>query len=92
LNDTYVRDENEQAAYILELLEIFESEKVDAVFVNTFARYDLPHREDPIKDLDLASGGVVKVYENKRGKTYPDMSWEPKKAFKALAEYFKSKD
>jgi hypothetical protein len=61
---------------------------VDAVFVNTFARYDLPHREDHIKDLDLASGGIVKVYEGKPGKTYPDMPWEPKAAFKVLAEYY----
>jgi hypothetical protein len=90
LDGMYVRDENEQAAYILELLQIFEAEKVDAVFVNTFARYDLPHREDPIKDLDLASGGIVKVYEHEQGKTYAGMPWEPKAAFYALAEYYKS--
>jgi hypothetical protein len=88
LNDTYIRDENEQANYLLELLEIFDAEKVDAVFVNTFVRYDLPHREEPVKDLDIASGGVVKVYENRQGKTYPDMFWEPKTAFYALGEYY----
>jgi hypothetical protein len=88
LNGTYVRDEDEQANYLLELLEIFETEKVDAAFVNTFARYDLPHREDPVKDLDIASGGVVKVYENKQGETYPDMMWEPKKAFYAISNFF----
>jgi hypothetical protein len=89
LNDTYIRDEDEQANYLLELLQIFETEKVDAVFVNTFARYDLPHLEDPIKDLDLASEGIVKVYADKLGETYPDMPWEPKTAFYALAEYYK---
>jgi len=88
LNGTYIRDEKEQAAYILELLEIFEAVNVDAVFVNTFARYDLPHREDPMLDLDLASGGIVKVYEDRQGETYPDMPWEPKAAFYAVAEYF----
>lgn len=88
LNNTYIRDEDEQANYLLELLEIFETEKVDAVFVNTFARYDLPHRADPIKDLDIASGGVVKVYENQKGKTYPDMPWEPKKAFYAISKFY----
>jgi hypothetical protein len=91
LNGIYIRDENEQAAYILELLEIFDAEKVDAAFVNTFARYDLPHREDPIKDLDLASGGIVKVYKDSPGKTYPDMPWEPKAAFRVLAEYYNTK-
>ena len=34
-------------------------------------------------------GYIVKVYENKSGKMYPDMQWEPKEAFKALAEYYK---
>ncbi len=88
LNGIYIRDENEQASYILELLEIFDAEKVDAVFVNTFVRYDLPHREDPIEDLDLASGGIVKVYTDCTGKTFPDMPWEPKAAFRALSAYY----
>jgi len=91
LNNSYIRDEKEQAAYILELLEIFESEKVDAVFVNTFARYDLPHRDNPITDLDLASQGVVKVYDDRPGKTYSGMPWEPKAAFYLLGEYFNEK-
>ena len=91
LNDVYIRDENEQASYILELLEIFDAENVDAAFVNTFARYDLPHRKDPIEDLDLASGGIVKVYKDRVGYTYPDMHWEPKAAFRALAEYYNRK-
>lgn len=90
LNGIYTRDENEQARYILELLELFNAEKVDAVFVNTFARYDLPHREDPIEDLDMASGGIVKVYTDRMGKTYPEMPWEPKAAFYTLAAYYKS--
>lgn len=91
LNDTYIRDEDEQGNYLEELLEIFESENVDAVFVNTFARYDLPHRADPVKDLDMASGGIVKVYEGKQGETYPDMTWEPKKAFYRLGKYYKGR-
>jgi len=89
LNNIFIRDEDEQANYLLELLKIFETEKVDAVFVNTFARYDLPHRGDPIKDLDLASGGIVKVYEDRQGKIYPDMPWEPKAAFYELSKFYK---
>jgi len=88
LNNVYVRDEDEQANCLLELFEIFETEKVDAVFVNTFARYDLPHRADPIKDLDIASGGVVKVYENMQGKVYPEMPWEPKTAFYTVSKFY----
>jgi hypothetical protein len=94
LNGEYARDEDEQAAYLRELLEVFESEGVDAAFVYTFARYDLPHRVDPLADLDRASAGVVKVLDGQRGarelrgRRYPDMPWEPKAAFDALADHY----
>jgi hypothetical protein len=92
LNGIYIRDEDEQASCILELLELFETENVDAVFVNTFARYDLPHGEEPRLDLDLASGGVVKVYADRLGDTYPTMPWEPKKVFKAIADVYRNSE
>lgn len=82
------RDEDEQAAVIRELLAVAAEEGVDSVFVNTFARYDLPHRPDPRADLDRASYGVVKVLEDRRGATYPDLPWEPKAAFAVLAEVY----
>jgi hypothetical protein len=88
LNGEYIRDEDRQATYLLELLDIFNAEGVDTAFVNTFARYDLPHRLDPLRDFDLASYGVVKVLEDRLGRTYPGMHWEPKVAFAALADYY----
>jgi hypothetical protein len=89
LNGEYVRDEAGQAAYLRELLEVFEAGGIDSAFVFTFALYDHVHRPDgdPREDLDLASYGIVKVLENRHGDTYPDMPWEPKAAFTALAEY-----
>jgi hypothetical protein len=87
LRGGYARDEAEQATYVRELLEIFDAEGVDTAFVNTFARYDLPHRGDPDQDLDMASYGMVKVLEDRLGHTYPDMAWEPKAAFTTLADY-----
>jgi hypothetical protein len=37
----------------------------------------------------MASFGVVKVLEGgARGERYPDMPWEPKAAFTALADYY----
>ena len=42
-------------------------------------------------DVDLASQGIVMVYENRMGDAYPDMPWEPKKAFKILTDYYKEK-
>ncbi|MEU7880567.1 hypothetical protein [Microbispora bryophytorum] len=91
LKGEYARDEAGQAAYLRELLEAFEFGGIDSTFVFTFALYDHPHRPDgdPREDLDLASYGVVKVLENRHGDTYPDMPWEPKAAFTALAEYYR---
>lgn len=88
LQGEHTRDEEEQAACLRELLAIFEEEGVDTAFVNTFARYDLPHRSDPHADFDLASYGVVRVLEERHGRAYPDMPWEPKVAFTALADYY----
>jgi hypothetical protein len=78
LKGEHTRDEDEQARYISELLDVFESEGVDNVFVYTFARYGLPHRDAPREDFDVASYGVVKVLQGRRGQRYPDMPWEPK--------------
>jgi hypothetical protein len=87
----YIRDEAEQATDVRELLEIFAAEGVDSAFVYTFARYDLPHREDPRTDLDLASCGIVKVLGDPsaaRDPRYPDMPWAPKAAFETVAKYY----
>jgi hypothetical protein len=46
LNGTYERDEAGQAAYLSELLEIFETEGVDSAFVFLFALPGYPHRPD----------------------------------------------
>ncbi|MEV4760061.1 hypothetical protein AB0J86_33865 [Micromonospora sp. NPDC049559] len=90
LNGPYERDEAGQAAYLRELLEIFDSEGVDSTFVHLFALHNFPHRPDgdPRDDLDLASLGIVKILEGRTGGTYPDMPWEPKAAFAAIAEHY----
>ncbi|MEA5367695.1 hypothetical protein VA596_49750 [Amycolatopsis sp., V23-08] len=85
LNGDYVRDEEEQAGYLRELLEVFTSEGVDAAFACTFVCYGLVYRPTPRDDLDMASWGVVKVLEEGSGETYPGLPWEPKAAFGALA-------
>jgi hypothetical protein len=91
LNGSYVRDEEGQARYLQELLEVFEAEGVDSAFVFTFALHSYPHRPhgDPRRDLDLASYGIVKVLEDRHGEAYPDMPWEPKAAFRTLAEHYR---
>jgi hypothetical protein len=91
LKGELVRDEDEQATYLREVLEVFTAEGVDNAFVNTFARYDLPHRSDPQTDFDMASFGVVKVldgHSGAHGHRYLDMPWEPKAAFDTLADCY----
>lgn len=86
-----VRDESEQAAYLRELLDVFDSEGVDHAFVYTFARYDLPHHDNPREDFDLASRGIVKVVGSgwiPRKDRYAGMPWQPKLAFNTVAEWY----
>lgn len=87
----YERNEDEQAAYLRELIDLFEAEGVDSAFVYTFARYDLLHSDEPELDLDRVSAGVVKVLDSQtatRHGRYRDMPWEPKTAFTALTDCY----
>jgi hypothetical protein len=85
------RDEEEQARYLRELLDVFDAEGVDSTFGFTFAASAWPHRDDPREDLDRASYGIVKVLENRLGDTYADMAWEPKAAFTAVADRYRGR-
>jgi hypothetical protein len=91
LKEKYARDEAGQATYLRELLEVFDREGVDSAFVFLFALDGFPHRPDgdPRDDLDLASPSIVKMLEHRHGDTYPDMAWEPKAAFSALAAHYR---
>jgi hypothetical protein len=92
LDGEYTRDEEGQAANIREVLEIFDTEGVDSAFVWLFELCNFPHRPDgdPRDDLDLASPAIVKTLEGRHGDTYPDMTWEPKAAFTAIADCYRS--
>jgi hypothetical protein len=46
-----------------------------------------PYSEDPLYDLDMSGMGLVKTYARGHGTTYPDMPWEPKEAFRAVAAH-----
>lgn len=89
LDGDYERDEAGQAAHLVEMLDLYEETGVDTAFAYTFANYHLPRRTGPRQDLDLASYGVVSVLEDRFGTTYPDLRWEPKAAFAALAERYR---
>ena len=88
LNGDYVRDEGLQARELTDVLSILDGIGVDGAFVFTFVSPTFPYNEDSKYDLDMASYSLVKSYADKHGTTYPDMPWEPKKSFKAVADYF----
>jgi hypothetical protein len=88
LTQPVVRDEQVQADYLRDLLQIFEEERIEGAFWFTFAGFTAPHRADPRLDLDCASYGLVKVLEGATGTAYPAVPWEPKRAFHALSEYY----
>ena len=62
---------------------------VDGAFVMTFVSPIAPHDDAPLYDLDMSSFSLVKSYAGGRhSTTYPDMPWEPKKSFRAVADYY----
>lgn len=86
IDGAYLRDEQEQARYLRELLAIHDEAGIDTAFWFSFANYDKPHRSDPGRDLDLASFGVVAVLEpDGPGGATP--AWTAKEAFAALAGF-----
>lgn len=72
-----VRDEQEQSDYLMELLDIFDRVGVDATFVWGFSEPALTTSEEPGRDLDLASYGIVTAHA--------DGTWTPKRAYHSLA-------
>jgi len=79
----YQRDEALQASELVDMLSIVEQEGVAGAFAFTFIQPELRYDDDPKKDLDLASYGIVKSLAGTR--------WEPKAAFQALADFYRSR-
>jgi hypothetical protein len=90
LNGQYVRDEALQARELTETLEILDAAGVEGAFVFSFDEPLSTFSENPRYDLDMSALSLVKTYAGRRGTTYPDMTWEPKAAFTAVAEFYAS--
>ena len=88
LKRKYHRDEAGQAAYLIDLMEIFKAQDVDGAFVFTFVSPSYPYDQNPLYDLDMASYSLVKTYKDQRARIYPDMPWEPKESFRKVADYY----
>jgi hypothetical protein len=98
LKGNYVYDQSVQAREIVEDLQIFDRAGVEGAFVFTFVQPPAGINDPAIRkilegikfDPDAVSYSLVKSYLNGRGTAYPDMLWEPKESFKAVAEYYAS--
>jgi hypothetical protein len=85
------RDEALQAKRLVNNLKLLDEAGFTGAFMDTFILPTYPYSDTPKYDLDRASSNLVKYFENgRRGTTYPDMTWEPKEAFRAVAEYYAS--
>ncbi len=89
LNGRHVRDEAWQASKLVETLEVLDKAGVDGAFISQFESQITPYSDDPRFDLDTASSSLVKYFEGgRKGPTYPDMPWEPKESFRAVADFY----
>ncbi|MDN3020333.1 abortive phage infection protein [Streptomyces sp. S.PB5] len=88
-NPLPVRSERTQAAYLTDLLDVFESMNLYAAMVFEFLTADAPHRPgDPRHDLDMASYGIAKAIQDRPGDPDTGWHWEPKEAFHAVARAY----
>lgn len=76
-----VRDEQEQADYLNDLIDVFDRAGVDGTFVWGFTEPALTTSDEPGRDLDLASYGVAAAHA--------DGTWTPKRAYHALAHRYR---
>lgn len=90
LKGDYIRDEELPAHENIETLRILDTAGVDGAFIMTFVQPLDTYDENSRYDLDMNSFALVKSYAHgKRGTTYPDMLWDPKEAFRTVADYYK---
>ena len=81
-----VRDEQVQADYLDELLDVFEAERVQGAFVWNFIEPDSPHSPDPRRDLDMAGFAVVRCDHD-----YATTGrWTPKAGYRTLARRYRT--
>jgi len=89
LRGDFVRDETLQAREVVETLDVLDRAGVDGAFVMNFVSPLMPFDENPRYDLDMNEMSLVKTYaQGRQGATYPDMNWEPKESFHAVAAFY----
>ena len=86
------RSEALQAKRLIDNLRLIDKAGFSGAFMDMFIFPIRPYSDTPKYDLDRATTSLVKYFEGGRhGTTYLDMTWEPKEAFKAVANYYASR-
>lgn len=97
LKGPYVYDQSAQANEVSALLRWNEEAGAYGTFVFTFIETGAGLPQGEVEkvlrsidfDPDLPRYSLVKtILDRGRGTTYPDMRWEPKEAFRAVADYY----
>jgi hypothetical protein len=89
----YPRDEQAQARLLVDQLQLLDRAGVDRAFVMSFSFPIVPYSEDPSHDLDATALSIVRTLPHgQHGTTYPDVGWEPKAAFHAVARYYRQQE
>lgn len=87
----YPRDEGAQARLLIDQFQLLDQAGVDRAFVMSFS-FPL-YSEDPNHDLDATALSIVRTLPHgHHGTTYPDVGWEPKEAFHAVASYYRQQE
>jgi hypothetical protein len=83
------RSEALQAQRLIDNLKLVDTAGFSGAFIDMFIFPLRPYSDTPKYDLDRESSSLVKYFEGGRqGITYPDMTWEPKEAFREVARYY----
>lgn len=77
-----------QASRLATVLGLLDHAGVDGVFIDTFVDSISPYSDEPHYDLDMSALSLVKTHERGHGATYPEMPWDPKDSFRAVADYY----
>ena len=89
LKGVFHRDEAMQARELADTLDELERSGVAGALLTTFVTPEAHTDDDPRYDLDMDSMSLVKsLPDGRHGIVYPDMPWEPKEAFAAVAYHF----
>ena len=89
LKGTFQRDEGMQARELADTLGELECSGVAGALLSTFVTPEAYTDDDPRYDLDMDSMSLVKSLPHGRhGTVYPDMHWDPKQSFSAVADFY----